>query len=99
MRQYFSLPQMVVIALMLVILVVFPIVMSCSFVPGLNTQAQGIGYSSQRVTEKIRGDTTNDTSTFWAMVVNNALITLGLPLVAGLFWYKRRQMTIERHKQ
>lgn len=47
---------------------------------------------SQQQTNQQRGDTVNDTSIFWALVVNNGLMALGLPIVAGLFWYKRKQM-------
>jgi len=34
----------------------------------------------------------NDASLFWALVINNALVALGLPIIGGLWWYKRRQM-------
>ncbi|GIK15758.1 MAG: hypothetical protein BroJett003_07220 [Planctomycetota bacterium] len=39
-----------------------------------------------------RRDTVNDASLFWALVVNNTLVALGLPIIGGLLWYKRRQM-------
>lgn len=39
-----------------------------------------------------RRDTVNDASLFWALIVNNTLVALGLPIIGGLLWYKRRQM-------
>lgn len=57
-------------------------------------QGQGAGVAAQVDvhSQSRRGDTFNDASVFWALVVNNALIALGLPIIGGLWWYKRRQM-------
>ena len=64
----------------------------CATTPTIQGQAQGIGLSVQHASERTRGDTSNDASVFWALVVNNALVALGLPVIAGLFWYKRKQV-------
>ena len=68
------------------------LLVGCATSPTIQGQAQGIGLAVQHASERTRGDTSNDASVFWALVVNNALVALGLPVIAGLFWYKRKQV-------